>query len=125
VQFGDVLTYTVVVSSGVGAQVGFYDPLQGTTFERFVEQPTGVIHSAGVITGTLTVSPTQQTRVGFVVRVGVPGTVGATVDVTNRACVYPFAGTIGTIGGCVWSNTVTNPAFRPYLIRLPILVLIN
>jgi hypothetical protein len=39
------------------------------------------------------------------------------VDVVNRACIFPFGGTLGI---CTWSNEVTNSAFRPYRIYLPI-----
>jgi hypothetical protein len=120
VDYGDELTYTLVMSASPGTQVGFYDPLEGTAFTRFVELPTGVItHTGGVITGTLMVTPTNQITISFVVRVGVPGTAGWTVPVNNRACVYPLG---GTLGYCVWSNEVTNLAFRPYGIYLPMVL---
>jgi hypothetical protein len=113
VNFGDTLTYFLVISATPGTQVGLYDPLEGTTFTGFVEQPPGVTHSSGAITGTLTVTPSNHITVSFVAQVGVPGTTGMTVNVTNRACVIPFG---GTLDGCTWSNGVTNPAFRPYSI---------
>jgi hypothetical protein len=33
--------------------------------------------------------------------------------------VYPFG---RTLGGCIWSNEVTNPVFRPYEIFLPVVM---
>lgn len=128
VSYGDELTYTLVISAPLGTQLGLYDPLESITFERFVEQPEGVTHVdaindtvylGGIVTGTLTVTPTNQITVSFVVEVGVPGTLGYTVDVTNRACVYPIG---GTLGGCIWSNEVTNLASRPYEIYLPLVM---
>ncbi len=127
VEYGDLLTYTLAISATPGAQITLYDPLTGTTFVRFVENLpdvtyvdmiSGTLH-VGVITGTLTVTPTNQVTVSFVTRVGVPGTAGLTVDVTNRACVYSFG---GTLGGCAWSNEVKNPAFRPHTLYLPLIV---
>ena len=120
VNYGDALTYTLVISAEVGTQLGLYDPLTDTTFLRFVEQPTGIDHVANVITGTLEVTPTNQVTVSFVTQVGVPGTVGWTTDVSNRACVYPVGGTVE--GDCIWSNEVTNEAFRPYGIFLPLVL---
>jgi len=117
VEYGDELTYTLVISAAPGVQIGLYDPLTSTTFTRFVEQPTtGVItHAGGAITGTLTVTPTNQVTVSFVVQVDSPGTPGQTGGVTNRACVYPFG---GTLGGCVWSNEVSNLLTRKVYLPL-------
>jgi hypothetical protein len=117
VDYGDLLTYTLLVSTTPGAQVRLYDPLTDTAFLHFVEQPTGIVAVDGVITGTLTVTPSNQVTVSFVAQVGAPGTAGWTVDVTNRVCVYLFG---GTLGDCNWSNAVTNPAFRPYNVYLPL-----
>jgi formylglycine-generating enzyme required for sulfatase activity len=129
VNYGDLLTYTLVISAVPGTPFRLYDPLEGTTFERFVERPPSISHTdgvingtlclGGVISGTLEVTPTNQVTVSFVTRVGVPGTVGWTTDVTNRACVFPLGGTLGT---CTWSNEVTNSAFRPYEIYLPLVM---
>jgi hypothetical protein len=119
VNFGEALTYTLVITAPPGASVWLNDPLQGVTFSRFVAQPLGVEHVDGVVSGTVTFAVTDRVTVSFVTRVGVPGTVGWTVTVTNRACVYPFS---GTLGGCVWSNEVTNPAFRPYGVFLPMVL---
>jgi hypothetical protein len=119
VEYGDWLTYTLVVSATPGTPTRLYDPLTGTTFSRFLAQPEGVSHEDGAITGTLTVTPTSQVTVSFVAQVEFPGTLGWTGTITNRACVYPFA---GTLGGCFWSNEVVNPAFRPYEVYLPLVV---
>jgi hypothetical protein len=128
VNYGDELTYTLVISAPPGEQVRLYDPLEDTTWVRFVEQPEGVIHVdtfdgtlalGGAITGTLRVTPTDQITVSFIVRAGVPGTVGWTATVSNRACLYPFG---GTLGGCVWSNDVTNPASHPHAMYLPLVL---
>jgi hypothetical protein len=116
VNYGDLLTYTLVVSATPDAQITLYDPLTDTTFIRFVEHPSSVIHDGGVITGPLTVTPTNQVAVSFIARVDVPDTAGLTVDVTNRACVYLFG---GTLGDRVCSDVVTNEAFRPYDVYLP------
>lgn len=119
VDYGGELTYTLVISAASGAQFGLYDPLDGTTFLRFVERPAGVAHSNGVITGQLTVTPTSQVTVSFVTQVGIPSTVGWTVTVTNKACVYPVD---GTLDHCTWSNEVMNPVFRPHMIYLPLVM---
>jgi branched-chain amino acid transport system substrate-binding protein len=117
VDYGDPLTYTVVVSAARGTQIGLYDPLTETTFLRFAEQPTGVVHIANIITGTLEVTPTNRITISFVAKVGVPGTVGWTMSVNNRACVYPAGGTL--MEDCIWSNEVKNEAFHPYQVYLP------
>jgi murein DD-endopeptidase MepM/ murein hydrolase activator NlpD len=120
VDYGDELTYTLVISAEAGTQLGLYDPMTGTTFLRFVEQPAGIDHDSNVITGTLEITPTNQVTVSFVAQVGVPGTLGGTMDVSNRACVYPVGGTIE--GDCIWSDEVTNEAFHPYNIFLPLVL---
>jgi len=61
--------------------------------------------------------PVNRVMVGFVVQVGIPGTAGWVVSVVNRACVYPAG---GALDACIWSNTVTNGAFRPYTVYLPL-----
>jgi hypothetical protein len=119
VSYGDALTYTLVISATSGTQAMLYDPLTGTAFVRFVEPYAGITHAHGVVTGALTVTVTGQVTVGFVTQVGVPGTLGWTVTVTNSACVYPSS---GTLGGCIWSNEVTNPAWRPQRIFLPLVL---
>ncbi|MCP4540728.1 MAG: hypothetical protein GY832_26620 [Chloroflexi bacterium] len=120
VDYGDELTYTLVITAMPGDALGLYDPLSGTTFLRFVEPVTGVVGTAEAISGTLSVTSTAPLTVSFVARVGVPGTVGLTVDVNNRACVYPAGKS--TLLYCVWSNTVTNDAFHPYNIYLPLVI---
>lgn len=120
VDYGDELTYSVVISSMLETQVGLYDPLEGTTFVHFVQQPGNVIYDNNVITGTLTVPSGSQTTVSFVVQVVTPTVAGVTVDVTNKACIYPTGGTIA--GDCAWSNEVTNEAFRPYGVYLPVVL---
>jgi len=119
VSYGDEVRYTLVVTSAPGRSLGVYDPLIGTTFLRFVEPVPGIGYQNGVITGTVTLTPTGPVTVSFVTRVGVPGTAGWTVDVSNRACVYPAG---ETLNDCVWSNTVTNEAVRPYSIHLPLVM---
>jgi PKD repeat protein len=120
VEYGDELTYTVVVSASPGAQLRFYDALSGTHFLRFAPPLPGVMHADGVITGALTVTPTAPVTVGFVVRVGVPGTAGYVVSVTNRACVYPITGTVAD--DCTWSEWVTNRAIHYVWIYLPLVM---
>ena len=119
VRYGDKLTYTLVISGAPGAEVGIYDPLTSTTFIRFVEKPDGIEYANHAITGTMVITPTNSVTLSFVVQVGVPGTVGIYVDVSNTACIYPAGQTISM---CKWSNTVTNQAYRPYTIFLPLVV---
>jgi len=120
VDYGDELTYSVVISAMLETQAGLYDPLEGTTFVHFLQQPGNVIYDNNIITGTLTVPSGGQTTVSFVVQIVTPTVAGVTVDVTNRACVYPTGGTIA--GDCTWSNEVTNEAFRPYGVYLPVVL---
>jgi PKD repeat protein len=119
VMLGGELTYTLLISAAPGVQIGLYDPLTDTTFMRFVELPTtgAITHTDSAITGTLTVTPTGQVTVSFVVQVGSPGTLGWARQITNRACVYPFG---WTLGGCIWSNEVSNAI--PRLVYLPLIV---
>lgn len=119
VQYGDELAYTLVISGVSGVEVGVYDPLTSTTFVRFVEQPAGIAYADHAITGTMMITPTNQTTVSFVAQVNVPGTVGIYTDVSNTACVYPAG---KTISSCVWSNTTINQAYRPYTVFLPLVV---
>ena len=120
VRHGDELTYTLVISAAPGVQLGLYDPLTTTTFTRFVERPTTsvITHADGIITGTLTVTPTNQVTVRFVVQAGASGTAALPANITNHACIY-LAG--GTLGGCAWSNEVTNPlvwsVYLPLILR--------
>ncbi|HNT76397.1 MAG TPA: hypothetical protein PKH77_15385 [Anaerolineae bacterium] len=117
IRYGDELTYTLFITGAPGTEVGVYDPLINTTFVRFVEKPGGIEYANHAITGTMMITPTNQTTVSFVVKVGVPGTIGIYVDVSNTACIYPAGQTISM---CEWSNTVTNQAYRPYTIFLPL-----
>jgi|GEM_PF-803603 len=119
VQYGDELAYTLVISGVSGTEVGVYDPLTSTTFVRFLEQPAGIAYADHAITGTMMITPTNQTTVSFVAQVNVPGTVGIYADVSNTACVYPAG---KTISSCVWSNTTINQAYRPYTVFLPLVV---
>jgi hypothetical protein len=128
VNYGDELTYTLVISAAPGTQLGLFDPLENTTFVDFVEQPEGVTHVdtidgtvylGGVITGSLTVTPTNQVTVSFVVEVGIPGTADLMLSVTNEACVYLLG---GTLGYCIWSNEVTNETSWPYGVFLPLVL---
>jgi len=119
VNYGDMLTYTLVISGMPGTEVSIYDPLSKTTFIRFAQRPTGIEYVDHAITGTMMITPTNQMTVSFVMQVGVPGTVGIYVDVSNTACIYPVGQTISM---CEWSNTVTNQAYRPYTIFLPLVV---
>lgn len=118
VDYSDELTYSLVIWAMLETHAGLYDPLDGVSFVHFVQRPGGVTYDDGTITGTLTVPSGDQVVVSFVARVDVPGTEGDTAPVTNDACVYPSGGTIEE--DCVWSNEVTNIAFRPYEIYLPV-----
>ncbi len=107
VSYGDELTYTLVVSTAPGTEVGIYDPLTDLTFERFTQPVTGVIYSDSIITGSLTVTPTTPVTITFVARAGLSNTVVLPADVSNSACIYPAW---STLYNCLWSNTVTNEA---------------
>jgi hypothetical protein len=122
VYYGDELTYTLVISAAPGTRLGLYDPLEGVAFSHFVagQQPTGIVHNNNVVTGTLKVTPTNQVTISFVTQVGIPGTAGWTVDVSNRACVYLSGGTIES--DCIWSNEVVNEAFHPFGVFLPLVI---
>jgi C1A family cysteine protease len=109
VDYGDALTYTLVISAVSGTEMTLYDPLLGTSFDRFLEQPEGVEHTDGAITGTVAVTPANQITVSFVVEVDVPALPGLTGSVTNKACVRPVG---GTLADCVWSNDVANTLSR-------------
>lgn len=99
---GDLLTYTVQISTIAGSQLGIYDPLTGTTFVRFAPPlPAGIIHDNGAITGTLTVSPTSEVSLTFVVEVSA----GASISVANAGCAYALP---GAVDECRWSNQVSN-----------------
>jgi hypothetical protein len=129
VAYGDEITYTLVISAAPGAQIGLYDPLASTTFLRFVERPLGVSYDGaisgtlqiGTVTGTLTVPATSTglITVSFVAQVGLPGTTELPTSIRNRACVYPIE---GTLGGCTWSNEVSNPVWL-YSVYLPMVAL--
>jgi formylglycine-generating enzyme required for sulfatase activity len=114
VEYNDLLHYTLVISTTPGALPVLYDPLTSTTFVRFVERPatSNITHTDGAIVGAISsvVTATYPLTVSFVTRVDAPATRELTVDVSNRACVYPSG---GTLGRCVWSNKVTNPVFQP------------
>jgi hypothetical protein len=125
IAYGDELTYTVVITAVPGTPVRLYDPLADVNFKRFTEQPPGITYTqmtsgslrVDVITGTLTFSSTSAMTVSFVAQMDVPGTLGWSVMVTNRACAYPFG---GTLGDRVCSNEVSNVAYRPfYTLYLP------
>jgi len=88
---GHLLTYTVHISTAPGSQLGLYDPLAGTVFVDFLPPvPAGIVHVDGVVTGTVTVTPSSQLTLTFVVEVSA----GATVSVTNRACTYARPGNL-------------------------------
>ncbi|MBN1873295.1 MAG: hypothetical protein JXA33_03625, partial [Anaerolineae bacterium] len=119
VQYGDELTYTLVITGAPGAAVSIYDPLTNTTFVRFVERPDGIEYADHAVIGTMIVTPTHSMTISFVVQVGVPETIGIHVDVNNTACVYPAGQTLNM---CEWSNTVTNQAYRPHTVFLPLVI---
>jgi alpha-glucoside transport system substrate-binding protein len=119
VEPGDRITYTLTVWAAPGTKLGLYDQLMGTRFVRFIEQPDHVVYGDGAITGSLTITPGDHVTVSFVAQVEVPGTAGLGVTVTNRACIYPFG---GTLGGCIWSNEVVHESFHPYRVFLPLLL---
>ncbi len=107
VDTGDVLTYTLSIEASPGSQFGLYDPLIDTTFVSFLPPPIpSLFHQDGVVTGSLTVSPTSQMTVEFLVQVSE----GAGLTVSNRACLYPLPGTPAL---CEWSNEVVNEVRQP------------
>ncbi|MCP4541473.1 MAG: DUF11 domain-containing protein, partial [Chloroflexi bacterium] len=115
VEYGSELTYTLYISAVAGVRIRLYDLLEGTTFVRFVETSTEITHTNGIITGTLTPTPTNRITTSFVTRVVGPGN-----SVSNRACIYPFNGTIQS--ECSWSNKVTNLTFVHSATYLPLIV---
>ncbi len=119
VLYGDELTYTLVISSIPGTKLNVYDPLVNITYLRFLEQPDDVDYVDQAITGTVTITPTNQMTISFVAQVGAPSTIGVYADITNKACVYVDG---ESIIGCIWSNPVTNRAFHPYNVFLPLVM---
>jgi hypothetical protein len=101
VDYGDEITYTLAVSGDVGAEVGINDPLDDSTFLRFVQQPPGVSYADGAITGGLTLTHTRHGTVSFVARIAGGEDPDEAVTITNRACVYPAW---RTRDDCIWSE---------------------
>ncbi len=126
VNYGDTLTYTLAISAPTGMGLHLYDPLSSTLFLDFIQRPVGITHTdnisgashilGGIITGTLTGTTGSHVIVSFVTQVGVPGTAGWTMDVTNHACIYPQG---GTRDDCTWSDPVINTAVHLAYIYLP------
>jgi hypothetical protein len=107
VDIGDLLTYTLSILATPGSELGLYDPLVDTTFVSFLPPPVpGISHQDGIVTGSLTVSPTSQLTVEFLVQVS--GGAGPTVS--NTACIYVLP---GTPEYCQWSNEVVNDIRQP------------
>ena len=128
VVYGDALTYTLVITAKPGDHLSIYDLLDDTTLTRFVEQPPGItsldltsgtLRLGSIITGTLTVTPTNQITVSFVVHVGISGTETLPAYITNQAYICLVG---GTDDDCAWSNQVRNLAFLPYAIYLPVIL---
>jgi uncharacterized protein YkwD len=129
VNYGDTLTYTLAISAPTGMSLHLYDPLSSTPFIDFVQHPAGITHTdsmseaahalGGVITGTLTGTTGSHVIVSFVTQVGAPSTAGWTMDITNRACLYPIG---GTRDDCTWSNQVVNSALHLAYIYLPAVI---
>jgi hypothetical protein len=65
VSYGDELTYTLVIAAPPGTQLGLFDPLEGTAFARFLEQPANVEHADAAITGTLGMTVTVTVPVSI------------------------------------------------------------
>ncbi len=117
---GAQLTYTIAVSGAPGTQVGVYDPVTQTTFVRFTAQPAGVIYANHAITGVLSIPPTGQTTIAFVVQANAQETPGVYPNITNVACLYPPE---LPLSACRWSNTVVNRVFNPTdIIFLPVVI---
>jgi hypothetical protein len=107
VDIGGLLTYTLSIVATPGAELRLYDPLTDTAFVNFLPPPVpGLVHQDGVVTGSLTVSPTSELTVEFLVQVSE----GAGLTVSNRACIYPLA---GTPAECEWSEKVVNEVRQP------------
>ncbi len=118
VAYGDLLTYTLLISTSADAVVGLYDPLEGSTFRAFAPPVAGVQAAGGAITGRVVLTAHQPVTVRFVVQVGVPATAGWEVDLRNRACLYPWG---GSLADCRWSNAVVNRALRRHPLYLPLI----
>jgi hypothetical protein len=110
VEYGDRLIYTLAISASPGTEMALYDPLLGTTFDRFLAQPTGLEHVDGAITGTLSVTSTGTLTASFAVNVDVPDFPWKRGSVVNKACVRPVG---GQFAGCLWSVDVANPLSPP------------
>jgi hypothetical protein len=119
VKYGEEMTYTLSLTGAIGTEVALYDPLQGTEFLRFVEQPGTITHDDGVVTGTVEIGSGDCVTVRFAVRVTVPATGGTTADVVNSVQACPVG---GTADDCVWSNEVVHTSTRSYRMYLPLIV---
>ncbi len=125
VNYGDSITYTVVLFGLRNTSVHLYDPLdRGLSWQGFVTAPPDVHFNAAdhAVTGTVTFSPTTQVTVTFQVRVGVgaPGDIRAGWSAITNTAYFYFPDE--TLGMAVASNVVTTRVFRMAYIYLPLVI---
>ncbi|HOU11956.1 MAG TPA: carboxypeptidase regulatory-like domain-containing protein [Anaerolineae bacterium] len=118
--FGDVLTYTVQVSSFDDGSFIFYDPIPiyTTYIAESLHAPEGINYDTqgNMITGTL--STLTANEITFAVRVGITGTAGFAPPIVNRACIFPTGQSTEL---CEWSNTTRNSTYL-WKVYLPLVM---
>jgi hypothetical protein len=110
VAVGDRLIYTVTVEGPAGLAVGVFDPLDDVTFVRFLQQPTGIGYTGGVVTGTVTLPTAARVISVYEVEVIYAEAGSDGLWVASHACVYPGA---GDLTGCVWSRATSSQPPTP------------
>ncbi|MBU0510661.1 MAG: SBBP repeat-containing protein, partial [Chloroflexi bacterium] len=105
--FGDVLTYTVMLLYPEDTTQVLYDqvPTYTTYLSGSLMAPASLVYDAAInaISGTLSLTADISTSVSFAVRVDVEDTADFAPPIVNRACVYPVG---GDMSDCTWSNEV-------------------
>lgn len=108
VEYGDPLTYTLVLTLSPDYPVHLTDPLNGLGFDHFVTPVSGITYANGEISGTLSITQSGAITVSFVATATAPSQPGHAI-VENRACIY---GVEQTPNDCVWSNSVQTEVYH-------------
>jgi hypothetical protein len=122
VNFSDLLTYTVQVSTTTSGALVIYDPVPTYTsyLTGSLSAPAGVAYDtpSNAISGTLNLSATLPVTVSFAVQVEVTGTASFSPLIVNRACVHPVG---SGLANCLWSNEVWDFTYA-WLTYLPVIL---
>ncbi len=123
VNYGDTLTYTVGLVAPQNKTVSLYDAVP--TYTVFVSgslsAPPNVTYNAGdnTVGGVVTLTQNIPVTITFATRAAITGTAGFAPRILNRACVYPFG---GSLNACEWSeqtvnNTVLHAVYLPLILH--------